>query len=155
MKELVERRQLLRLGTDSRVLSDLKISELIEKDCRIVPPGMSLGELIHVISHSRRNYYPVEHPETKRFLGIVKFDDIRPYLFEPMMYDVVFVEQIMDTDVQVVKIEDDLTDVLRIMDSEGLYSMPVVDDGRFEGMISKATLLDQYRKELMVQTGHA
>ena len=32
------------------------------------------------------------------------------------------------------------------------FSLPVVDDGRFLGMISKATILDQYRKELMVQT---
>jgi CIC family chloride channel protein len=30
--------------------------------------------------------------------------------------------------------------------------MPVVSNGRFLGMISKATLLDQYRKELRVQT---
>lgn len=154
MKELVERRQLLRPGTDARVLSDLSVSELLEKDCTVVSPAMSMRELIQVISNSRRNYYPVEHPETREFLGLVKFDDIRPYLFEHMMYDMVFVEQIMDTEVGTVHFEDDLTEVLKLMDDKGLYSMPVVDDKHFEGMISKATLLDQYRKELMVQTGH-
>jgi CIC family chloride channel protein len=30
--------------------------------------------------------------------------------------------------------------------------MPVVSGERFLGMISKATLLDRYRRELMVQT---
>jgi CIC family chloride channel protein len=60
----------------------------------------------------------------------------------------------MDRNVHIVRVEDDLSDVLRIMDAQGLYSMPVVVNKRFLGMISKATLLDQYRKELMVQTSH-
>jgi CIC family chloride channel protein len=32
--------------------------------------------------------------------------------------------------------------------------MPVVANHRFVGMVSKSSLLDQYRKELMVQTHH-
>lgn len=154
MKDLIDRRQLLRPGTDARVLTDLSITELLEKDCVAVPPHMSLGEFVGIIKQSKRNYYPVEDPVTGQFLGLIKFDDIRPYLFDPLMYDTVFVEQIMDRDVHVVRFEDDLADVLRIMDAESLFSMPVIVNKRFVGMISKATLLDQYRKELMVQTSH-
>lgn len=154
MKDLVENRQLLRPGTDARVLTDLSITELLEKDCIVVSPHMSLGEFVKIIKQSKRNYYPVEDPKTGQFLGLINFDDIRPYLFDRLMYDTVFVEQIMDRRVHVVRLEDDLADVLRIMDREGLYSMPVVVNKRFLGMISKATLLDQYRKELMVQTSH-
>jgi CIC family chloride channel protein len=51
-------------------------------------------------------------------------------------------------------LDDDVTDVLKIMDAQQLFSMPVVANKRFVGMISKGTLLDQYRKELMVQTPH-
>jgi CIC family chloride channel protein len=40
------------------------------------------------------------------------------------------------------------------MDRWNLFSMPVVSNARFLGMVSKATILNQYRKELMVQTGH-
>ena len=58
----------------------------------------------------------------------------------------------MQTGVAVVEPDDDLEDVLRQMDEKGLFSMPVVTNNRFVGMISKATILDQYRKELMVQT---
>lgn len=152
MKDLIERGQLLRPGTDARVLSDLSISELLETDCIPVRPDMSLREFVNLITRSRRNYFPVEDPRTGAFLGMVNFDDIRPYLFDSMMYDAVFVEQIMDTTVRVAHTGDDLTDVLRVMDDRGLFSMPVLSNKRFVGMISKATLLDQYRKELMVQT---
>jgi CIC family chloride channel protein len=68
------------------------------------------------------------------------------------MYDTVFLGQIMNTRVEVVDPDDDLDDVIRKMDANHLYSMPVVVNNRFIGLISKGSLLDQYRKELMVQT---
>jgi CIC family chloride channel protein len=41
------------------------------------------------------------------------------------------------------------------MDANRLFSMPVVVNNRFIGLISKGNLLDQYRKELMVQTSQS
>jgi chloride channel protein, CIC family len=152
LKELVEQGQLLRPGTDVRVLSDLSIEEVLEKDCITVTPDMSLHDFINIVKRSHRNYFPVEDRETGDFAGMIHLDDIRPYLFDPIIYDVVFLEQIMNPDVKTVHPDDDLLDVLRKMDENRLFSMPVVDKKKFAGMISKATLLDRYRKELMVQT---
>jgi CIC family chloride channel protein len=71
LKELVEKGQLLRPGTDARVLSDLKVMEVIETDCWTVHPNMLLGELLAIVKKSRRNYFPVEDQETGYFLGIL------------------------------------------------------------------------------------
>ena len=152
MKELVDYGHLLRPGTDARVLSDLNVSEIIEKDCIAVTQNMLLRDFINIIKKSHRNYFPVEDEETGHFMGIIHLDDIRPYLFDPVMYDTVFLGQIMNTRVDVVNPDDDLADVIRKMDKNQLYSMPVVVNNRFIGLISKGALLDQYRKELMVQT---
>ncbi|MBW2597720.1 MAG: chloride channel protein [Deltaproteobacteria bacterium] len=143
---------LLRPGTDARVLSDLNISELIEKDCIAVTQNMLLRDFIKIVKKSHRNYFPVEDEETGHFMGIIHLDDIRQYLFNPVMYDTVFLSQIMNTRVEVVNPDDDLADVIRKMDANHLFSMPVVVNNRFIGLISKGNLLDQYRKELMVQT---
>jgi CIC family chloride channel protein len=70
------------------------------------------------------------------------------------MYDAVLVGQLMNPRVETVSPDDDVVEVLERMDAEGLFNMPVVANHRFRGMISKSTLLDQYRKELMVQTYH-
>ena len=154
LKDLVEHGHLLRPGTDARVLSDLNVPELIEKDCIIVNQNMLLRDFIAIIKRSHRNYFPVEDEKTGKFLGMIHLDDIRQYLFDPVMYDAVFLGQIMNTQVEVVHPDDDLLDVVRKMDMKGLFSMPVVVNDRFLGLISKATVLDQYRKELMVQTSH-
>jgi len=152
LKELVERGHFLRPGTDARVLSDLNVSELIEKDCIAVTQNMLLRDFISIVKKSHRNYFPVENEKTGHFMGIIHLDDIRPYLFNPVMYDAVFLGQIMNTRVDIVNLDDELADVIRKMDANHLFSMPVVVNNRFIGLISKGNLLDQYRKELMVQT---
>jgi CIC family chloride channel protein len=155
LRDLVERGQLLRPGTDARVLADLDIRELLETDCLTVHPEMRLGELVEIVKRSRRNLFPVEEPGSRRFLGMVYMDEIRPYLFDPLMYDAVLVEELMDAQVESVTPGDSLARVLERMDASGLFNMPVLEQQRFLGMVSKSTLLDQYRKELMVQTYHS
>jgi CIC family chloride channel protein len=152
LKELKERGHLLRPGTDARVLTDLSVFELLEKDCICVPQTMTLREFIEIVKQSKRNYFPVEEAQSGRYLGIIHLDDVRPYLFDTAIYDAVLVEQLMHAEIGVIHPEDDLQEVLNQMDANRLYSMPVVSNHRFLGMLSKATLLDQYRKELRVQT---
>ncbi|MFO7750739.1 MAG: chloride channel protein [Desulfobacteraceae bacterium] len=155
MKDLAERGELLRPGTDLRVLADISIREVVEKDCISVHPGMLLREFLYTVKRSTRSYFPVEDEKTGEFLGMVLFDHVRPYLFNTVMYDTVFVDQVMDADPETVQYDDDLSEVLRRMDAKKCFSMPVVSNNRFVGMVSKATLLDKYRDELNVQTAHA
>ncbi|OPX40586.1 MAG: chloride channel protein [Deltaproteobacteria bacterium] len=149
--ELIERGELLRPRTDARVLSELSVGELLEKDCHVVHPEMLLREFARIVETSHRNYFPVEDERDGRFLGMIHLDDIRPYLFDQGLYDSVLVEEIMNRQVVSVSPEDELPDILRKFDETRSWSLPVVQNGRFLGLISKATLLDHYRKELMAQ----
>ncbi len=152
LKELVERGHLLRPGTDARVLTDLSVSELLETDCICVKQDMVLRDFVQILKRSHRNHFPVEDSQTGQFLGMIHLDDLRPYLFDPALYDAVFLDQVMDRSVQTVNLDDDVSEVLRQMDVYNLFSLPVVSNGRYVGMVSKATFLDKYRKELMVQS---
>jgi CIC family chloride channel protein len=62
-------------------------------------------------------------------------------------------EQVMETGIPTVKPDDDLSEVLNLMEQTAIQLLPVTENHRFVGMLSKATLLDHYRKELIVQTG--
>jgi len=153
LRDLVEQGQLLRPGTDARVLTDLSIQELLETDYVRVHPDMRLADFVDIVKSSHRSHFPVEDRKNGHFLGMILLDDIRPYLFDTAMHHAVLTGQLMNTAVESVSLHDDLSEVLRKMDQAHIFSMPVVADNHFLGMISKATLLDQYRKELMVQTG--
>jgi CIC family chloride channel protein len=111
-----------------------------------------LREFIQILKSSHRNHFPVEDSETGQFLGMIHLDDLRPYLFNPAIYDAVYLDQVMDRTVLTVNLDDDVSEILRLMDVYNLFSMPVVSHGKYMGMVSKATFLDKYRKELMVQS---
>ena len=149
-RELFYKGLLLRARTDARVLSEIRVVELIEKDCLVVSPSMKLGEFVRLVAESRRNYFAVQD-EGGRFLGLVKLDAVRSFLFDRNLYENVLVEEFMDTEMPIIHPDDALHDVINIMDENSAFSLPVVEHGRFLGLISKATLLDHYRREMAAQ----
>ena len=153
LRDLIEKGQYMRPGTDARVLSDLTVRELVETDYLAVPGDMLIKEFIDAIKYSHRYLFPVEDRDSSRYLGMIFIDRIRPYLFDTQMHGVLMTEQVMEINVPTVKPDDELSDVLNLMERVGLSSLPVVENNRFLGMLSKSVLLDHYRKELIVQTG--
>ena len=153
LRELMEKGQYMRPGTDARVLSDLTVRELVETGYTTVNGGMPLKDLIPRIKDSRQQVFPVENGTTRRYLGTIFVDRVRPFLFDNRMHSVLIAEQIMESNVPTVSPDDEVYEVLNLMDRAQLSSLPVVENERFVGMLSKATLLDHYRKELIVQTG--
>ena len=151
-RRLVSRGELLRPRTDARLLADMNISELIEKDCIVVQEDMRLGDMIPIIEQASRDYFPVEDSKTGEFLGMVHLDHIRPYLFNPGLHNAIIMAEIMDVHVPHVSPFDDMKEVLELMEQTDAWSLPVVHRNRFLGMVSKGTILDRYRKELIVQS---
>jgi CIC family chloride channel protein len=151
-KELIERGQFLRPGTDARILSDLNVSELIETKFIKVSENMVFREFIEVIKTSDQNFFPVIEDGTDEYKGVIQISAIRKYALDPGMYDMIFLSQIMDTQVMTASLENDLQEVLDYMDINHMDSIPVVENDRFVGMISKTRILDLYRRELIMQT---
>lgn len=151
-RKLVSRGELLRPRTDARLLADMNISELIEKDCIVVHEDMRLGDMIPIIEQASRDYFPVEDSKTGQYLGLVHLDHMRPYLFNPGLYNAIIMAEIMDTHIPCVSPFDDMKEVLELMDQRRSWSLPVVHRNKFLGMVSKGTILDRYRKELIVQS---
>lgn len=152
LRELVARGRLVRPGSDARILSDLRVGEVLERDCLTIAESMRLGELVEIVKQSRRNHFPVVEPKSGRLVGMLNLDSVRAYLFDAGLRDAVVVAEIMDPKPVTASPEDTLMDILGLMDRIHSFSMPVVDHGVFRGMVSKATILDQYRKELMLHS---
>jgi len=149
--ELVERGALLKPRTDSRILSELNVMDLLERDCHVVQPNLSLRDFVKIVRHSHRNYFAVEAPQTGLFLGMIHLDDIRLYLFDASLYDLVVVADIMNRDPPRISPDQSLLEAMRRFEETRSWSLPVVHNDRFLGLISKATLLDYYRRELIAE----
>jgi len=150
-RELQERGAHFRTRTDARVLLGLNLTDLLERDCHTVHPEMSLREFVGILKRTHRNYFPVEDTGNGSFLGLVHLDDVREYIFEPRLFDVVVVADIMESEPVTVSPDTLLPEVMQLFETSKAWSLPVVYQGKFLGMISKSRILDFYRRELLAE----
>ncbi|GGW89710.1 chloride channel protein [Salegentibacter mishustinae] len=151
--ELAQRGDLLTHNKDQAVLTLLNIQQIIEKNFITLNIDMNLGDVIHVgVIKSSRNLFPVID-ENRNFLGIILLDDIRPIMFDQKMYDDVKVSDIMQRAPATIDLRKDRPkDTMRKFQETNAWNLPVVEDGKYVGFISKSKLLTAYRQKLIEVT---
>lgn len=144
---LAQRGELLTHHKDKAVLTLLKMDSVIEKDFAVVKPEMSLKEMVDVISKSNRNLFPVVNNENE-LLGIVLLDEIRNIMFRPDLYRKMYVRRFMSMPPARVEVGDSMENVMKKFDRTGAWNLPVVENGKYVGFVSKSKIFNSYRRVL-------
>nr|HPH16456.1 CBS domain-containing protein [Bacteroidales bacterium] len=142
---LAKRKQLITHNKDQSVLTLLQIKKLIETDFNTVHVNATLGELIEVIKYAKRNIFPVVDDDGVLH-GIVKLDDIRHIMFSPEKYNKIDVRTVMHMPKYYFSPTDDMDDVVAVIQKSGHFNFPILDNGKYIGFISRATVFSEYRK---------
>lgn len=150
-KKLAKKGETFTTDKDFNVLTTIKTSEFIEKDYPQISPFNSLRNLVEIVSHSKRNIFPVTSNEG-HLLGIVLLDDIREIMFKIDAYDIVEVKELMRLPLAVVQYEDNMNQVMKYFDETGAWILPVVRNLQFEGFVSKSNVFSGYRDKLKHHT---
>jgi CIC family chloride channel protein len=151
-RELVDRGALARRGSDLQLLHSLDPKELIDAEDIVLHEGMLLGEFVEIFKTAKRNVFPVVERETGRWLGAVYLDDIRPYLFDRSLHPIMTMGEVLHDNLPTVETSESAVAIIQKFESCGEWSLPLIEDGKFVGMLSKSTLFDRYRRELIVHT---
>ena len=150
--ELLESGELMRPGTDRRILADLRASELLDPDPVLVPSGSTLDDLARRLPATKRNHFAVVDAEG-RLLGMLDLTQLRGVIFDDFVRKVTPVDTVMDATTPRIGAGDSLLRAMEVFEQRGAWVLPVVDGGgRFLGTLSKSTLFDRYRNELILQT---
>ena len=132
---------------DKAVLTLLKIDNVIETDFVSVNPGMNLKEMVNAISRSSRNLFPVIDAQGS-LLGVVLLDEIRNIMFRPDLYKRMYVHQFMSLPPAVIDVSQSMESVMNAFDDTGAWNLPVVENGRYVGFVSKSKIFNSYRRVL-------
>lgn len=147
---LAKKGELLTHHKDKSVLTLMKMENVVETDFITVHPDMDLGDIVKVISASRRNIYPVTDNQ-KKLIGIVLLDDIRNIMFRPELYHRFKVSKFMTSAPARLTNTNSMEEVMRIFDDTQAWNLPVVDaEGKYWGFVSKSKIFNSYR-EVLVQ----
>lgn len=146
-RRLAKRGELLTHHKDKAVLTLLKVDNVIETDFKTVSPGMSLKEMVDVIATSSRNLFPVLDTEG-HLKGVVLLDDIRNIMFRPDLYRKMHVQKFMSMPPARIDVHDPMNLVMKKFDETNAWNLPVVDDGKYVGFVSKSKIFNSYRRVL-------
>ncbi|MDP6962711.1 MAG: chloride channel protein [Planctomycetota bacterium] len=150
--ELAERGELMRPGSDRRILSEMKVGEMLDDDFISICSGSTLDDLVRELPNTSRNQFAVVN-ESGKYIGMLSVTSLRGVIFDEMVRRVTPVDTIMDASVPTLVSDSTLLSATELFEECGAWVLPVVDeDGLFLGTVSKSMLFDRYRSELIVQT---
>ncbi len=150
-KDIAEKGEFILYDRDRLILENLQLSKMIEKDFIPLNEEDTLNKLIDIIEHSKRNIFPVLDNE-KNLMGIVSLDDVREIIFEKDIYNLILIRDVMNKPSAVVDIKDKMYDVVKKIDELNVWNLPVVNNGKYVGFISKSNVLSHYRNLLLNQS---
>ncbi len=143
-KRLASRGELITHHKDKAVLLRLSIKGLIEDNFLPIGPDDTLGDLVKVIARSPRNVFPVIDKDNM-FLGVVFINDIRNIMFNHELYEKTFVRNLMYMPEPVVNLSESMEDVARKFSECSHYNLPVLENGKYAGFVSRANVFSAYR----------
>ncbi|MEN8225251.1 MAG: chloride channel protein [Bacteroidota bacterium] len=145
-RQLALRGDLISKDKDQTVLTVLNIKSVIDRDITTIGKDGTLGDLTHVIAKSKRNMFPVVDKK-QRFLGVIDMNDIRADMFDPAKYDTPLQHYIIQP-LDHVSSTDSMKAVMHKFNKTGYYNLPVIDNGKYVGFVSRAHVLNAYRQTL-------
>ena len=147
---LAQKGELLTHHKDKAVLTLLKMENVIETDLTELSPKMTLGELVKIISQSKRNIFPVVNPDTRVLMGVVLLDEVRNIMFRPEYYQRFTVQKLMVSPPATINENLAMEKVMEIFEDSGAWNLPVVDNqNRYIGFVSKSKIFNSYRHVLV------
>ncbi len=146
--QLARRGDLLTHNKDQVILTLLNIEQVIERNFKTVRPEMSLGELVKVVSMSNRNIFPVIDEE-KNLQGVLTLDNFRNIMFDQSIYTTTYVNELMNPPPAVIEKSEGMESVIKKFQETNAWNLPVVDNGKYVGFISKSKLFSVYRRKLL------
>jgi len=147
---LAQKGELITHNKDKAVLTLLKMENVIETNLNVLEPEMKLGEVVKIISRSKRNVFPVVDPNNGVLLGILTLDEIRNIMFRPELYQRFTVRQLMISPPAFLNVNMPMEKVMQIFEDTGAWNLPVVDDEKhYIGFVSKSTIFNSYRHVLV------
>ncbi len=147
-RELAKKGEVLTANKDKNILTLLDIHEIIEKDFSKILYSKKIIELTDLISHSKRNLFPVVN-ENDKLLGIVYLENIREILFELNSFQDLSVIELMKKPPATINIDENMGSVMKKFDESKAWNLPVLKDGKYIGFISKSSVFSSYREQII------
>ena len=103
--------------------------------------------MVDTIAKRKRNLFPVLNSRGE-LLGVVLLDEIRNIMFRPDLYRRMRVGTFMSIPPAKIEVGERMDSVMKTFDRTGAWNLPVVEGGKYVGLVSKSKIFNSYRAVL-------
>jgi len=133
---------------DKNILEQINLSNLVEDNFIKIKANMTLRQIIKAFSISKRNIFPVVD-DNNVLLGIITLDDIREIIIKDELYDIILAFEIMTLPPAIIDINEKMEDVMDKFENLNAWNLPVINEGKYIGFVSKSSVFNRYRDLLI------
>lgn len=147
IKNLAAKGDVFTEDRDRNILSGITPSNLIRTDIQTLKLSNSLEELVQKISNYNQSVFPIVN-DTNELIGIVNFEEIRPYLFNSYKVKFTPLQDIMRPPKEQINYDETMDTIMEKFDRSQEEFLPVLKNNQVIGLLSKASILEAYRIRL-------
>lgn len=145
-KKLAEMGFLPSNDKDENVLTSLKLEDLIEKNYVVLRPEDSLSNLISAFTESTKSVFPVIGNNSE-LIGVVFLDKVKNLLFKKELYEKIKIGTLTEK-ITTIDINEKMNSVMVKFEQTNLWTIPVIENKKYIGFISRSNILTYYRRTL-------
>jgi len=142
--QLASRKELMTHNKDKRILSLMKVTDLVEKDFITLNVNDNFDSILKAVSESSRNFFPVVD-DLNIFKGYVSLDSIRKIMFKPELHDSLFVRNFIQKGDITIDITESMHDVAAKFNKTSHFNIVVLRGEEYVGFVSRAKVFSKYR----------
>jgi len=146
-KKLAQKGHLFTADKDTNILMQLQLHDLIEKEFVPLLGTAKFRDVIDAFTTSQRNVFPVVDKDNN-FVGIIDLVNIKELMFKPDVYDQMTVFDVTTIEVLTIDNNENVISAMRKFESSGRWNLPVIEGGKYIGVISWSNILSYYRRIL-------
>ncbi|WP_333693800.1 chloride channel protein [Flavobacterium sp.] len=147
IKNLAAKGDVFTEDRDRNILSGITPSNLIRMDIQTLKLSNSLEELVQKISNYNQSLFPIVN-DTNELIGIVNFEEIRPYLFNSYKVKFTPLQDIMRPPKEQINYDETMDTIMEKFDRSQEEFLPVLKNNQVIGLLSKSSILEAYRVRL-------
>jgi len=132
---------------DSAIFKDISLDGIVETEFIALNQNDTFRILIDAFTRSKRNVFPVVDND-QNFIGIIPLENFKEFMFKVEVYDEIWLKDITSKSEITIDINESMDDAMIKLESSNLWNIPVTNQGKYIGFISRANILSFYRRIL-------
>jgi CIC family chloride channel protein len=146
VKALADRGEVFTSDKDKNILQSIDFLKLVNVHAATTTSEKTLETILNLVSTSQP-IIPVLDEQNK-LIGIIDFEEIKSVVFHPFRVKFTTVQEVLTQPKEIIQHDDGMEAIMEKFENTNQTMLPVTNNGKFFGLISKTALLEAYREKL-------